>query len=771
MPIFHRMYFNAHARASLAALLALPLLCGVLPISRALAQCVTSGNDITCTNSGSVPSIMATTTNGNATTFNSGSVANSIQTSTIDGNATTTNSGSVGAAGILSSTITGNATTSNSGSVGAGGILSSTINGDATTTNSGSVAGNILSATITGNATTTNSGSVGTSITTVTSNGDAAATNSGSVGSDISTVTSTGNAATTNSGSVGSDITTVTSVGNATATNSGSVGSDITTVATIGNATSTNSGSVGTNITTVTSTGDATATNSGSVGTNITTVTSTGDATATNSGSVGTNITTVTSTGNATTFNSGFVGTNVTNVTTIGNATVINRGFIGDGVTDVTSIGIATLTNFAGSRIVGSINLAGTTMALNFVGGNFLYTLNSLAGVTINTNGAPFAVSGNSVAVLDPTALALEDRSVMNFTGAVSSVLQDRFRGMPVSGGGVVSAMGFAGDPTGRIEAAHDAFSGIPSVSMAYSSAEARMSNARAMYTKAPALGVPVYDTVVWASGFGGERRQWEDGAIQSARDDAVGGAIGIDRQFTPDLRLGAFAGGGNSRLGVAFDLQKIDSDYVFGGGYGRWDRHNYYVDFALFAGGISSSSTRQVSNNTAINGLEIATASYHGWFISPDVTYGYRYFVGDNIFTPKARVRYVGGSLDGYTEVGSAQGLTIGSRNLSDVEERLGVEFANIRPVTIGGTLKSSVEFSGIGLQRLGDNTINAVLLAQNIAFTTPGRSQAFGGAISFGFDWRPKSNVSVYASVETTAMNDNSFSAVGKGGIAVGF
>jgi outer membrane autotransporter protein len=452
------------------------------------------------------------------------------------------------------------------------------------------------------------------------------------------------------------------------------------------------------------------------------------------------------------------------------NNVIVNAGTIAGGTFAISAAGNNfTLTSLPGSRIVGAISVASTASSANFLGGNYLYS--GLGGSIVTTNGSPFVSSGGSIAVLDPTALGLEDRSVMNFTAGVSSMLKDRFNGMPVASGAAGGAMGFAPDAASRMDAAHDAFAGIPSVSMPYSSTEAKKSNANAMYTKAPALAAPVYDTVVWASGFGGERRQWENGTIQRATDNAYGGAIGVDRQFTPDLRLGAFVGGGNSKLSVAYNLQTVDSDYVFGGGYGRWDKHNYYIDFALFGGGLSSNSTRQISNNLVANGLEIATASYHGWFISPDVTYGYRYFMGDYVITPKARVRYVGGSLDGYTETGSAQGLSIGKRNLSDIEERLGVEFASVRPVTIGGTLKSSVEVSGIGLQRLGDNTINAVLLAQNLAFTTPGSSQAFGGVVNLGLDWRPKSNVSVYASVEATAMNDNSFSATGKGGVRVGF
>jgi Autotransporter beta-domain len=612
---------------------------------------------------------------------------------------------------------------------------------------------------ITNSGTVTASGGTGSIVTGLTLNGNGSIANSGGVsasggfGSIVTGLTLNGNGSIANSGAVSA---------------SGGFGSNVTGVqlngnGSISNGTVTASAGNGSIVSGVTLNGNGSIT--------------TGNVTA--SAGTGSIVSGVTLNGTGSINNSGIVtasagtGSTLKAVTINGsNSAIVNSGIISAlGGTAISLNGnFDSLTNIVGSRIIGGIQL-GTNATVNFAGGNWLLTFNTLAGATINTNGAPFAVNGNSVAVIDPTALALEDRSVMNFTGGVSSMLQDRFNGMPVSGGvGGGGAMGFAPDAASRMDAAHEAFSGMPSISMAYNT-DARNSNARAMYSKAPALAAPVYDTVVWSSGFGGERRQWEDGPLQRARDDAYGGAIGIDRQVTPDLRLGAFAGGGNSKLSVAYDIQKVDSDYVFGGGYGRWDKHNYYVDFALFGGGISSKSTRQIANNTVASGLEIATASYNGWFFSPDVTYGYRFFMGDHVITPKARVRYVGGTLDGYTEVGSAQGLNMGKRNLSDIEERLGVEFASIKPVTFGGTLKTSVEVSGLGLQRLGDSAINAVLLAQNLAFTTPGRSEAFGGVVNVGLDWRPKSNVSVYTSVEATAMSDKSFSATGKGGIRIGF
>jgi CO/xanthine dehydrogenase FAD-binding subunit len=232
--------------------------------------------------------------------------------------------------------------------------------------------------------------------------------------------------------------------------------------------------------------------------------------------------------------NLGSIGGNVTVNTAIGNATVSNAGFIAGNVLVNTAIGNTTLSNLAGSRIAGSITLGGGNKTLEFIGGNYLYTVNSLAGVTINTHGAPFVVSGNTVAVLDPTVLALEDRSLMNFTGGVSSMLQDRFGGMGVPGGaGKVAplsfAPSFAPNTAARLDAAHDAFAGIPSLSMSYASDDSRVRNANAAYLKAPVAAVPVYDTTVWASGFGGERRQSGFDTVLPVRDIAYGGAVGVE--------------------------------------------------------------------------------------------------------------------------------------------------------------------------------------------------------------------------------------------------
>jgi outer membrane autotransporter protein len=287
-----------------------------------------------------------------------------------------------------------------------------------------------------------------------------------------------------------------------------------------------------------------------------------------------------------------------------------------------------------------------------------------------------------------------------------------------------------------------------------------------------PPAAAPYYDTTVWASGFGGERKQNADGVVLPATDIAYGGALGIDRAFGPNLRLGAFAGGGGSREDVELSVQSITSTYAFGGGYGRFDWATQYLDFSLYGGGINNNSTRQVANNTVANGLETATASYGGWFISPALSYGYRIPLANNIvMTPRVSLRYVGGSLDGYSESGSEQDLSVGRRSINDLEERAELEFSTLKPASSGGTIKTTVSVGAIGVERLGNQTIDTVLLGQNLSFITPGQASAVGGVADAGIQYHPVGNVSVFISAEGTVMSDRSYSGAGTGGVRVSF
>jgi len=742
---------------------------GFTPSAGCIPAPYTTG-DLTCTNTGTInvtgaDGIDAPAINGNATTNNSGNV--NVSTGDSDGVIY----------GIRTTTDIGKATTNNTGNVnvtGSGfnvGILTSTTFSVGTqfgTAPEGS--NNTATTTNHGNVNLTTSGGVGIFTTTatgfVTSPGFADG------------IFAMGNATTTNYGNVVVNGTVavlpLTQPGDSELLFGISLGSvGIETTANLGDATTVNSGTVsvaafrGTGILTATNTGNATTVNSGIV----TVVGAANNLATVCVGSCGSSVgvTTSANEGNATLINSGIIavsGPNNVGVSMISSGTslVVNSGIIsapgGTAIQFTNPLDPDILTLLPGSFIVGAINLIGVDDTVNVNAGNQNLTFNTLAGATITGN-VPFVVSGDRIVSVDPTGFAVNDRALMDFTRAVSATLGGRASDAAASGSAPTGgALGFASydDSASRFE---DAFAQV----MGYAKAPDN-----AIVFKNPSVTAPD-GTTVWAKGFYGQRTQQADGPLLRNVTRFYGGDIGADRLVQPGLRLGAFVGGGTISTSIDLNSGSGTSDIVFAGLYGRKDFGPAFVDFALLGGHTGNRTTRNVNNNLLPNGLEVATASFGGWFISPEIAAGYRYEVLQGwTLTPAARLRYLAATYDAFTESGSTANLSTGGRNLQNAEERADLTLTHTMPFDLG-RLQLGVTAGVLGQQRIGAGNVNATLLGQALAFATPGKSSIYGGYSGGSLDWRMRNGFSVFAAAEYTAMSDSSNTVTGKAGLRYGF
>ncbi len=373
----------------------------------------------------------------------------------------------------------------------------------------------------------------------------------------------------------------------------------------------------------------------------------------------------------------------------------------------------ATLNLLAGTAIQGPIVFDGAGNTVRF--GRGLSAVMTFDGsADIETGGRPFAIDGETAAVVDVTGFASAGAVVEDLTG------------------GVADAIGT------HLSQTHDRDAG--------------------------------HRFRLWGTPFGVTRTQAASGPAAGFHDDLGGIVAGVDTDLSADILGGIFIGAAGGKTSVDGDAQDITHRSVFGGGYLAYDTGARFADASLTFGRLDESSRRRVADNLVLGGVEMASADYDGAFISPSLTLGVRMPYGESTLIPSLRLRYVGLSLDDYAETGAADGLSVAGRDIHLFTARGQLALA-MPPVTASSGVWRTTWRAGLDGMVRNAGDVSANLLGQQIAFADGSRKQALRGFVGAGLSVSNGAGMTFGGDVETAYGSDHALIAHAEAHLDVAF
>ena len=413
-----------------------------------------------------------------------------------------------------------------------------------------------------------------------------------------------------------------------------------------------------------------------------------------------------------------------TDNTIINHGTIITEGATGDGLFIVggnTFINSGTLISanddaihmndtgskiylLAGSAVYGHLDLHDSSDHSFDIGNglNAMLTFENYLPADINTNGMPSVtdVTNLQLAVVDPTGFAMAEDQLVDITDQAFDAVRSRLR----------------------------------------SSQQYTMANATSLLAIMPAADVyspymSDHGITPWASLIGTWRQQSANGITWSGEQLLKGVTAGVDFNWTPSLRGGAFAGAAKVELTVDDEAQEIDTDNLWGGAYVAGELGAYYIDVAALAGWQSNESVRRMVDNTEWPGVDYAEASYDAFFVSPQASVSRDWAFAGQPLHSTLSLRYAGLFLDAYEEDGSNTDLTVESRDVHILTARGEIARPIALPLALQGLQLVAIA-GGDARYTFGDE-VSALLLDQSIEFDPDDRTVTLsgfgGGKLSF--------------------------------------
>ena len=217
-----------------------------------------------------------------------------------------------------------------------------------------------------------------------------------------------------------------------------------------------------------------------------------------------------------------------------------------------------------------------------------------------------------------------------------------------------------------------------------------------------------------WGSGFGGARQVGSTNNIAGFDHDFAGIATRIEMgEAELEGAWGLLGGYARSDLGVAAGAGGTGIDSFFGGIYWKRDYGSHRIHAAFVAGASDNTVMRNVGGGTA-------RGEYDGFFYAPSITVSAPVDLLESPLFVSGRASYVGLDLDGYTETGIMNPLTIGGRTISVVNLRGQLSLPQVKTHDDGAHTHLNWSLGLDSTIDAGSDNVNAVVTATPFGFST---------------------------------------------------
>lgn len=446
-----------------------------------------------------------------------------------------------------------------------------------------------------------------------------------------------------------------------------------------------------------------------------------------------------------------------------------NNGTISGGTFAIQASGAGadtTLTLNAGSVLIERIDLGGGTNTLNIGqglslnstfesnGGAALVGLGSAAGHLIAVVPVPGGGTNNDVEVVavDPSAFATMDDALAALTSGIGQTVQGRQSALRSD-----PALNFANRYAAAEENSLAAFSDLD-------------------LNDAPHLNPNRF----WIEGFGAYRQDNDD-RVGGDFEHLIGGLVaGVDVPLDAITSVGVMAGFAASTLENEIDTQQTDTMSYYAGVYASMQALGLAWDASLTVGYTDYDQERITANNLVAGGLETAGANFGGWFINPQITATNSSPTGFTSTTmgfglasieQSLTLSYAGLFLDGYTETGTTNPLSLDDRSVHVASARAALALP-FEAVHADGALTTIRLIGGIEARtQFGDDGVSGTLLGQTVSTTLSDDDATFGGFLGVSGEYQTTTGLTAYANAESLIETDAAYQISATAGLRIAF